>query len=409
VFSLFDGKPQNKNKATKAYNTPSHQMPPQINETSSFCFSDTKDDLSEFLMKNTALDSSIDTASTCSTDIETSLSKESLSSECLDSPCSLQHRGAVFTYEFDEESSEDCSRDGKGHPFRHNAKYNHKGFRGRLPLQRKLLLLAIFVFSVGAFVIMPTLGRASEYLKWRRFLEKDSPRILKAIRREPTGTTFTIRVKGSRVDLLKQSLDAHSRCSSVDEIQIEFDGNDPFPQVLFQYGAGKATQSGALTTAGVFLLNEGITFSCEDLDNAFGTWKKDPRRFVGFLDFQPSHPSSADAISTVPPLGTYSVLSDRAAFIHSHYLEVFSPFAKGLCCEDLLSMQVSLASKKPPVLMKADPREIVVPAQPSSLQTDPLSTQHSSCSTQCASYLTGFGASLLTLPNGDAAVLLGSA
>lgn len=160
------------------------------------------------------------------------------------------------------------------------------------------------------------------------------------------------------MDLLKQSLDAHSRCSSVGEIQIDFRGSeDDFPQILLRYGAGKATVVRQSSTAGVFLLNEGMIFSCEDLDNAFKTWKKDPRRVVGFVGV----PADSELVSQVQgsQSGPYSVLSDRAIFVHSLFLDALSPFTSGTCCDELLSIQVSLLSRVAPLLMKATPRYIV--------------------------------------------------
>ena len=200
------------------------------------------------------------------------------------------------------------------------------------------------------------------------------------------------------MDLLKQSLDAHSRCSSVGEIQIDFRGSeDDFPQTLLRYGAGKATIVRESSTAGVFLLNEGMMFSCEDLDNAFKTWKKDPRRVVGFV----GAPSDKNRFTAVKgsQSGLYSVLSDRATFVHSLYLDALSAFSSETCCDLLLSMQVSLISKVAPLLMKATPRYIV-----ESMEQDVDQTRHPKA---CNALFSRIGGKP-NLPDSDVVILLAS-
>ena len=200
------------------------------------------------------------------------------------------------------------------------------------------------------------------------------------------------------MDLLKQSIDAHSRCSSVGEIQIDFrGGDDEFPLTLLRYGAGKATIVRESSTAGVFLLNEGMLFSCEDLDNAFKTWKKDPRRVVGFVGHQSDKESASSLHGSQPR--TYSVLSDRATFVHSLYLDALSPFGSGTCCDIQLSIQVSLLSKVAPLLMKASPRYIV-----ESMEHDGDQKCHSKA---CNGLLSRLGRKP-SLPDSDVVILLAS-
>jgi hypothetical protein len=226
----------------------------------------------------------------------------------------------------------------------------------------------------------------------------DSPKLLHDISSTPTGRSFTIRLKGGRIDLLKQSLDAHSRCSSVSEIQIDFRGtDDDFPLTILRYGAGKATIVRESSTAGLFLLNEGMMFSCEDLDNAFKTWKKDPRRVVGFV----AVPSENESVKQKhgSQSGHYSVLSDRATFVHSLYLDALSSFTSDSCCDVMLSIQVSLLSKVAPLLMKAAPRYVV-----DSVEQDDERTCHPKA---CQGLLSRIGGKP-SLPDSDVVILLAS-
>ena len=347
-----------------------------------------------FLMKNDASDSSNDTDSTCSTDIETSLSNQSLSIRCdeLESPQSLRHRGHTDSCAFDEEVNEypqENNYDG-GKP----VSVHRKRLGGKLqPLYRVIPFLVAVFFSITALgPLRSTIARSMKSFKWRRFLSQDARKLMKEISKSPTGLGFTIRLKGSRVDLLRQSLDAHAQCSSVDEIQIEFEGHYRFPQVLYRYGAGKTTGIRPIPTGGLLLLEEGIILSCEELDNTFKTWKRDPRRFVGFFGSS-SHVSKHDGALELD--GVYSILSDRAAFVHRRYLDAFSPFGEDSCCDSLLSMRVSLTSKKPPVLMKARPQ-----------YTQTIENQDHLCVSRCEEYLARFGG-LQSLPDSDA-VILGS-
>jgi hypothetical protein len=70
---------------------------------------------------------------------------------------------------------------------------------------------------------------------WRRFLQEDAPRMQEDIRKGSPGKDFTILLKGSRLDLIQQSLDTHSRCSLVREIQVDFDGSENLLETLLSH------------------------------------------------------------------------------------------------------------------------------------------------------------------------------
>lgn len=95
---------------------------------------------------------------------------------------------------------------------------------------------------------------------------------------------------------------------------------------------------------------------------AFRTWRKDHRRLVGFFGFAGSH-SDDKAISNLEPVssgsGSYSFVSDRAVFVHKRYLDSLPETQKGTCCDVSLSLHVSVAFGKSPVVMKAKPVDLL--------------------------------------------------
>jgi hypothetical protein len=97
----------------------------------------------------------------------------------------------------------------------------------------------------------------------------------------------------------------------------------------------------------------------------FVEWKRDPRRIVGFFGYRftvsddmPESPTRGLQAEQVPSgSGPYSLLSDRAMFIHSRYIDAL-PKSKGTpFCHLLLSMQVTAMSSQAPVVMRSRPRE----------------------------------------------------
>jgi hypothetical protein len=98
---------------------------------------------------------------------------------------------------------------------------------------------------------------------------------------------------------------------------------------------------------------------------AFVEWKRDPRRVVGFFGYRtiestdyPNESSGALETELVPSgSGSYSLLSDRAMFIHPRYFDAL-PMATS-CCHLLLSMQVTAASSQAPIVIRSLPRELL--------------------------------------------------
>jgi hypothetical protein len=202
--------------------------------------------------------------------------------------------------------------------------------------------------------------------------------------------------------LLQQSLDTrHSRCASVNEIQVHFEGSERLPETLLAHTSGKVAPSNTIATKGVFLLSDDVLLSCEELEKgkeskgcvrhrckrcfahsftlptAFQTWRTDPSRLVGFFGFRQigSEKSSRSAANTklgLEPVptgsGPYSLVSDRAVFVHRLYLDSLPSREDFSCCQVLLSLQVSAASTKSPLVMRANPRELLDSNSMSSLR-----------------------------------------
>lgn len=126
------------------------------------------------------------------------------------------------------------------------------------------ILLGYNLFDHNARVILK-----SQRLVWQRFLLKDAEAVRQKIANKLPGDELTIRLRGGRLDLIQHSLDAHSRCPFVNEIQVEWlpdseSGNLP-PSLLYHAG-GKSTEIGKLSTNAVFLLSEEIIFSCDEIE-----------------------------------------------------------------------------------------------------------------------------------------------
>jgi hypothetical protein len=244
-------------------------MPPQRNEMDGGSHHDRTPakNLSVFLSKHDALNCSIETDSTSSTESDSVFSKDSkeaLSSVDnyeIETPRSLRHQ--VFrsfdNNEFSNQiwrlnDSDHSETPGRGK--KKNPKVPHLFYYS--------LASIILCFSLAA--IKSSDSNARKYAIWRRFLEQDAPRIQNEIQAGSPGNDFTIRLKGSRLDLMQQSLDAHSRCSSVKQIQIDFGGSQHIPEMLLSHEVGKASPIDTISTSGVFLLSEDVILPCDEIE-----------------------------------------------------------------------------------------------------------------------------------------------
>ena len=127
---------------------------------------------------------------------------------------------------------------------------------------------------------------------------------------------------------------------------------------------------------------------------AFEAWRKDPIRLVGFYGFRRkdldgSNTNASGSFDLEPVhsgTGPFSMVSDRAVFVHKRYLSALSSFPNphrrqqnSKCCPVLLSLQTSAISSKSPLVVKAHPRDM--------LDTQARRTQadESSCYQNCLS------------------------
>ena len=124
-------------------------------------------------------------------------------------------------------------------------------------------------------------------------------------------------------------------------------------------------------------------------------WKRDPRRLVGFfgyrrldsMDIPTVSSASLETERVASGSGPFSLLSDRAMFIHQKYLDATQFSRETSCCHLLLSMQIAAGSPRAPIVMKSRPREL--------LDTNPIpdatslrggqEDQAEGCSSQCTS------------------------
>jgi Glycosyl transferase family 64 domain len=231
---------------------------------------------------------------------------------------------------------------------------------------------------------------------------------------------FTLRLQGSRVDLLHMALDQHATCPGVAHVQIDWTGPVPFvaarqsdiiienindesssmtidqqeqaqsnndaasaasafvPFTLLHHASRKVGPVEAATThAALLLMHERVSsmLSCDDLTRSFVEWKNAPTRLVGFFPLlQPPPPPQDDAASSLRssrknhhidgddnmlyprPNYYYSLLSDRAVFVHKLYLPealryVLRQESSHICREYMLAARIAAISNQTPVAM----------------------------------------------------------
>ena len=98
--------------------------------------------------------------------------------------------------------------------------------------------------------------------QWQNFLQKEAPAILKRIQTTRLNKSYTIRLVGTRPDLVDQSIVAHSGCLRVKQIQII---TDALPST-WKVPKGYASTGDPLTTNGVLLLQDDVKLTCDELD-----------------------------------------------------------------------------------------------------------------------------------------------
>lgn len=150
-------------------------------------------------------------------------------------------------------------------PLGYHNKGKGKQRAGRRPLICFLLLTAGAVAFVHSVLNDPSLGEGgAQYNRWRNFMNTEAGFLKHKIAHTTLEKQFTILLKGDRIDFIHQSIDAHSACNSVKEIQLDF-GSRTIPARTVDRDA-KVTTSRTVSTNAVLLLSQDVLLSCEELD-----------------------------------------------------------------------------------------------------------------------------------------------
>lgn len=191
----------------------------------------------------------------------------------------------------------------------------------------------VFVLALGCIGYMGSPLLSSNPLQMEPLpLEMKRHLLLAKIMQHPPGKSFTIRLQASHVTLLKKAVRRYADCPGVHEIQLDWKGGHPAPEASF-LASPKVVPVRNKPLKGVFLLDETVYLTCDDLARGFSEWRKDPSRSVGFIPlFQKgSH---------------YSFLSDRALFVHRSFLPSTTTSTTHACQEWVVSARVAAISRK---------------------------------------------------------------
>eukprot|EP00978_Attheya_sp_CCMP212_P032295 scaffold125465_cov49-Attheya_sp.AAC.2 len=275
-------------------------------------------------------------------------------------------------------------------------------------------------FIFGTVPVLPSDPKTDENLK--RLIHEERAKVLDKIRSSRNAVKkFEILItvpprEYHRNDFLINSLDAHSKCSSVDSVKVLWSGKpSTIPNGVIDHESGKVTvvQSKEAhfekgKTDAVLLLNDDVIFSCDEITRgkiveeiqsrlfllvdqkshvelvpsntcpcllsvlAFKVWKQSPDRLVGFFPF--SHERETRSWTSIGHFGLeevkagegdYTLVSDRAVFVHrlflgsSNILPSFGGAAVHQPCDSVaLSLRVTAISSKPPIAISASPMDL---------------------------------------------------
>lgn len=102
--------------------------------------------------------------------------------------------------------------------------------------------------------------------EWKHFLQFEAPQVRKLIETSSIPTSFTVRLSGSRSDLLERSVDVLTRCAPVDRVQVEWQSTMRPPRKLFRHSSGIVVHAERLVNNAVLLLDEDVIFTCDELE-----------------------------------------------------------------------------------------------------------------------------------------------
>jgi hypothetical protein len=146
-----------------------------------------------------------------------------------------------------------------------------------LPRRRRKSNAAIkqyMFYAVVAFVGLSTLYSIPstfvsrrDNAEWRYFQRHTIPLVKREFKKYQPEDQYTIVLRGGRLDLLQQSLDSFSRCPSVRQVQVDYQGGSEMPITLLSHESRKVVpKSETMPTSAVFLLSEGVLISCPEME-----------------------------------------------------------------------------------------------------------------------------------------------
>lgn len=135
-------------------------------------------------------------------------------------------------------------------------------------IRRRLMwLLPVAITGLVYFLSLSKTRRVQvDHDDWKYFLQHEAPRIRQSIEASHLPTSFSVRLSGSRSDLLERSVDVLTRCSFVEEVQVEWKSSMRPPKKLFRHASGKVTHVERLLTNAILVLDEDVLFTCDELE-----------------------------------------------------------------------------------------------------------------------------------------------
>lgn len=255
--------------------------------------------------------SSIDsTVVTNETSLQSSLDVESKVEVMLtpDEESPLRHRRPELSssHDNDEEENVDDQSESKKRRFL----VNKERWNGRTARNMLMGWLALVVFF---YMIV----RMEKPRPWNYMSRRKIRKMMRKLQSTNVKSEVSVVLKGSRVDLLLSSLQHHARCPMIRSMHIQWTDEGEIPLRLSR-NEHVAPDSEAPATDAVLLLDEGILFSCREIERALNEWHHDRAHLVGLL-----------------PPASHGLVSDSAAIVHRLLLPVLPDLGQHDPCQPL--------------------------------------------------------------------------
>lgn len=133
--------------------------------------------------------------------------------------------------------------------------------------RRLIWMLPLAMVGLAYYRFYPPARRTRvDSQEWKHFLKYEAHQVRKLIETSPIPHAFTVKLTGSRVDLLERSVEALARCAVVGEVQVEWQSTMRPPRKLFRHASNKVVPTGRLSNNSVLLLDEDVIFTCDELE-----------------------------------------------------------------------------------------------------------------------------------------------